>query len=88
MTGNEGHPHMGQQAAPANQQSMLLLQVSEADWAVVMLDGKSGGVRELQIDAATAQKVQAGELSPEQLEEMLAQQDEPAGGSGGEGNAS
>lgn len=58
----------------AAQQKMMLLQVSESDWAVVMLDEKTGAVRELQIDVATAHKVQAGELSPDQLEAMLAQQ--------------
>ncbi len=73
---------------PAAQQSMMLLQVSETDWAVVMLDGKTGGVRELQIDAATAQQVQAGELSPEQLEAMLLQQVKSPGSGGDEGDAS
>lgn len=73
----------------AAQAQMMLLQVNETDWAVVMLDQASGKVRELQVDAETAQKVQAGELSPNQLAAMLAQQQAAAaaeaGGSSGEG---
>ncbi|KAL4443715.1 hypothetical protein ABPG75_011452 [Micractinium tetrahymenae] len=85
--GKQQQQQAEQQAAAASQQKMMLLQVSETDWAVVMLDEESGGVRELQIDAATAHRVQAGELSPEELAAMLAQQ-QARGGGGGEGEAS
>ena len=59
------------------------MQVSEKDWAVVMLD-PAGGVRELQIDEATAKQVQSGELTPDQLAAMLAAQQN--GGSSGDGD--
>lgn len=61
-------------------------QVSEKDWAVVILDA-SGQVRELQIDEATAKQVQSGALTPDQLAAMLAAQ-QSGGGGGGEEKAS
>lgn len=71
---------------------MMLLQVSETEWAVVMLDEQTGHVRELHVDAATAAQVQAGQLSPDQLAGMLAQQQAAGeagqGGEGGEGGGS
>ncbi len=57
---------------------MMLLQVSETEWAVVFL-GADGNPRELQIDAETAQKVQAGTLTPAQLAAMLAAQQHGGG---------
>lgn len=63
---------------------MMLLQVTETEWAVVMLDEATGQVRELHIDAETASKVQQGTLSPEQLAAMLAEQQQAAAADGGE----
>ncbi|PRW56507.1 hypothetical protein C2E21_4695 [Chlorella sorokiniana] len=71
-----------QQEGSELQQRMMLIQVSEKDWAVVTLDA-SGQVRELPIDEATAQQVQAGTLTPEKLAALLAAQQQ--GGSGGGG---
>ncbi len=68
--------------APASHPSPTL-QVSEKEWAVVMLDA-SGQVKELQIDEATAKQVQAGTLTPDQLAAMLAAQQSGGGGGGGD----
>lgn len=59
------------------------LQVSEKEWAVVMLDA-SGQVRELPVDEATAKQVQAGTLTPAQLAAMLAAAQQSGDGGGGE----
>ena len=64
---------------------MLLLQVSETEWAVVMMDPQTEQVRELQIDAATAKLVEEGKLTPEQLTAMLAAQQQEGGGGGSGG---
>ena len=68
--------------APSSHPSPTL-QVSEEEWAVVMLDA-SGQVKELQIDEATAKQVQAGTLTPDQLAAMLAAQQSGGGGGGGD----
>lgn len=52
-----------------------------------MLD-PAGGVRELQIDEATAKQVQSGALTPEQLTAMLAAQKSGSGGGDGGEKAS
>ncbi|PSC72766.1 hypothetical protein C2E20_3930 [Micractinium conductrix] len=72
----------------AAQAKMMLLQVSETEWAVVMLDEQTGQVRELQIDAETAAKVQAGTLTPEELAGMQTAQQQHGGGGSGGGNGS
>ena len=77
------HPRVLQ--AQPQQQKMLLLQVSETEWAVVMMDPQTEQVRELQIDAATAKLVEEGKLTPEQLTAMLAAQQQEGGGGGSGG---
>ncbi|KAI7845032.1 hypothetical protein COHA_001398 [Chlorella ohadii] len=72
-----------QQQETEPQHRMMLIQVSEKEWAVVMLDA-SGQVKELQIDEATAKQVQAGTLTPDQLAAMLAAQQSGGGGGGGD----
>lgn len=72
---------MVQQPEQQPEQRIMLLQVSETEWAVVFLDA-DGNPRELQIDAATAKQVQDGTLTPAQLTAMLAQQQGSGGGSG------
>lgn len=66
---------------------MMLLQVSEEEWAVVMLNEATGQVDELRVDAATAQQVQAGALTPDALTALLAAQQagDAAQGGGEEG---
>ena len=61
---------------------MMLMQVGETEWSVVMLDA-AGNARELRIDEATAKQVQSGALSPDQLAAMIAAQQQQGGAGGG-----